>query len=134
MNQRKLMISLVLAVLVLTSLACGFSVSTAKINGVQMARDEEGTSPTTTFAPEDTFYCNVDLQNAPDDTNVKAVWTAVEVEGEEPNLELDQAEVETGSGTVYFQLENSNAWPAGKYKVDLYLNDKLDRSVEFQVQ
>lgn len=127
-------IVLVLSVLVLTMLACEFSASTASIQDAQMAFDEEGTQPTTTFGPNDIFYCNVDLQNAPDDTSVKAVWTAVDVEGEEPNTLIDETTLETGSGTVNFQLSNTNAWPVGKYKVDLYLNDEMKKTVEFQVQ
>lgn len=134
MKRNTLRIFVGLFVLLLATLACQFSASTANISEAQMARDQEGTQPTTTFAPTDTFYCNVSLANAPDDTKVKAVWTAVSVEGEDPNLEIDSAEVETGDGTMYFELSNSGAWPAGTYKVDLYLNDKLDRSIEFQVE
>ncbi len=127
-------IMLVLSVLALAMLACEFSASTANIQNARMAFDEEGTQPTTTFGPGDVFYCNVDLQNAPDDTVIKAVWTAVDVEGEEPNTLIDESELTTGSGMVNFQLTNSNAWPVGKYKVDLYLNDELKKTVEFQVQ
>lgn len=127
-------IVLVLSVLALAMLACEFSASTANIQDAQMAFDEEGAQPTTTFGPNDIFYCNVDLQNAPDDTVVKAVWTAVDVEGEEANTLIDETELTTGSGTVNFQLSNSNAWPVGKYKVDLYLGDELKKTVEFQVQ
>lgn len=127
-------IVLVLSVLVLSMLACEFSASTANINDAQMSFDEDGTQVTTTFGPSDVFYCNVDLQNAPDDTVVKAVWTAVEVEGTDPNTKIDETELTTGSGTVNFQLSNSNAWPAGKYKVDLFLNDELKKTVEFKVE
>lgn len=134
MNTRKLSMLLVVGVLVLASLACEFSASTASIAEAQMARDEAGTQPTTTFAPEDTFYCNVELANAPDDTKVKAVWTAVAVEGADPNTPLDETELETGSGMVHFNLTNSSAWPAGQYKVDLYLNDELDQTIEFTVE
>ena len=33
-----------------------------------------------------------------------------------------------------FTLSNNQEWPKGKYKVDLYLNGKIDRTVEFQVE
>jgi hypothetical protein len=134
MSKKSFRILLGLAVLVLASIACNFSASTAKISAAEMARDSEGTQPTTTFAPEDTFFCNVTLDNAPDGTTVKAVWTAVAVEGAEPNLMLDETQLESGSGVLNFQMENSNLWPAGAYKVDLYLNEKLDRTIEFAVQ
>lgn len=134
MSRNRWKIVLVLSVLLFTMLACEFSASTAKLGDAQMAFDEEGTQPTTTFGPNDVFYCNVDLQNAPDDTVIKAVWTAVNVEGEEPNTLIDETSLETGSGTVNFQLSNTSSWPAGTYKVDLYLNDELQETVEFQVQ
>ncbi|HFQ94300.1 MAG TPA: hypothetical protein ENK32_09840, partial [Anaerolineae bacterium] len=53
------------------------SFSTANIKNATLANDEAGANATTSFAPEDTFYLLVDLANAPDDTTVKAVWTAV---------------------------------------------------------
>ena len=115
------------------ALACGGSVSTASISSAQMATDDAGTQPTTVFTQDQVFYCVVQLANAPDDTKLKAVWTAVEVEGEQPNTIIDQSEITT-SKPAYFHLTNQGLWPKGKYKVDLYLNDKLDRSLEFQVQ
>lgn len=124
----------VITVLFLTGAACSFSASTARITDAKMAKDSEGTQVTNTFAPEDTFYCLVTLENAPDDTRVKAVWTAVEVQDNEPNVELDQAELETGDGVLTFDLSNDNLWPAGRYKVELYVNDELKQTVEFQVQ
>ncbi len=135
MNSKKWTIFLILAIVLFVNLACGFSASTASIKEAKMARDNDGAQPTTTFAPADTtFYCNVDLANAPDDTKIKAVWTAVQVDGADPNTLIDQSEITSGSGALHFKLANKGDWPMGKYKVDLYLNDKLDRSVDFQVQ
>jgi hypothetical protein len=124
----------VMVVMVLASLACNFSTSTAKISEVQMAKDSEGTQPTSAFSAGDTFYCNVKLVNAPDDTIVKAVWTAVEVKDNESNLKLDESSLTHGDGVLNFKLTNSNPWPSGKYKVELYLNDKLNKTVEFTVE
>lgn len=134
MNKNISKMMLVLAVLSLIMLACEFSASTATIKDAQMAHDEEGTQPTSIFAPSDIFYVNVDLQNAPDGTLIKAVWTAVDVEGVDANMLIDETELKSGSNKLHFQLSNSQSWPTGKYKVDLYLNDKLERTVEFQVQ
>jgi hypothetical protein len=135
LNVKKWKIFMILAVILALNVACGFSASTANIKEAKMARDNEGAQPTTTFAPTDTtFFCNIDLANAPDDTKIKAVWTAVQVEGADPETLIDQSELTAGSGTLHFKLATNSSWPAGKYKVDLYLNDKLDRTVEFQVQ
>jgi hypothetical protein len=134
MNKYRLQIGLAIALVMLTILACGFNVSTANIKEANTARDYDGTQLTTVFAPDETFYCIATLANAPDDTTVKAAWTAVEAEGVEPNFFIDEAELTSGSNTLHFELSNDNLWPEGKYKVDLYLNGELERTLEFEVQ
>jgi hypothetical protein len=134
MNRRRFFPALAALILLATAVACSFSVSTAKIDDAWMATDEEGSQRTTAFAQDATFYAIVNLANAPDDTTLRAAWTAVEVEGADPNTFIDETEITTGSGDVVFQLNNSNLWPVGHYKVDVYLNDELDRTVEFDVQ
>jgi hypothetical protein len=121
-------------VLLLPALACGFNVSTANIQSAVMARDSDGRQQTTQFSPNDTFFAIVEVANAPDDTSVSAIWVAVSVEGIDPNFFIDESEFLTGSGRVTFRLENSGPWPPGQYRVDIYLNDELDRSLSFQVQ
>jgi len=55
-------------------------------------------------------------------------------EGVEPDFFIDETELTSGSNTLTFQLSNDAPWPAGQYKVDLYLNDELDRTLEFEVR
>ena len=133
MRVRNAMI-LFFSMLVLAALACGGSFSTANISDAYMTRDEAGQERTTVFAPSDTFYAQVELSNAPDDTTVSAVWTAVSVVGEEPNLLIDEVSIASGDGLITFDLQNDGLWPAGDYKVDLFLNDEIDRTLEFTVQ
>lgn len=121
-------------VTMILTLACGIGASTPNITDVKMSRDFDGNVPTTIFAQNETFYCTVVLVNAPEDTNVKASWTAMEVEGEQPNTFLDEAELTTASGILHFELSNEGLWPAGKYKVDIFLNGGLERTLEFEVQ
>jgi hypothetical protein len=126
---------LVLLLLLLASLACGGSFSTANISDAYLSRDDAGQQTTTVFSPTDTtFYCQVQLSNAPDSTTVKAVWTAVSAAGEEPNLLLDETTLTGGDGNYTFNLQNDSLWPPGQYKVDLYLNDELDRTLNFTVE
>lgn len=115
---------------------CGggeISFSTANIADARLTKDREGTQTTTTFTPDSIFYLQVNLANAPDDTKVKAAWTAVAVSDVEPNTALDDVELTQGSGLLTFDLTNNQPWPVGDYKVDVYLNDTLDRTLTFRV-
>lgn len=133
----KKIISFALFIALFLLAACGgdgeVSFSTAHISNAHMTKDRDGAQTTTTYAPDDTFFLQVNLENAPDSTTVKAAWTAVNVTGAEPNTTLDNVELTSGSGELTFDLVNDGGWPAGQYKVDVYLNGELDRSVEFDV-
>lgn len=116
--------------------ACGgkVSVSTANIASAHLSAQDGGAQISGAFSPDDVVYLMVDLANAPDDTKVKAVWTAVDAEGAAANTVLDDAELTSSSATLTFDLKNDQPWPAGGYKVDVYLNDKLDRTLNFKVE
>jgi len=128
--------TLFVAVLVLASLACNFSASTANITNAHMSLDEADTQSVTAYAPDaPAFFCYYDLNNAPDDTIVRGVWTLVSAEEYDPNQEIDSAEITGGDETYYFSLGGaSETWPVGQYKIDLYLNDELVQTIDFEVQ
>ena len=120
--------------LLLSTLACEFSASTANVAEAWMSTDEAGDQRTSVFAQDQIFYVQVDLQNAPDDTTLKAVWTAVDVQDTDPNLVITETEFVTGSGLINFNLSNDSLWPTGTYKVDIYMNGGLATTVTFTVQ
>ena len=133
MSRRAIPLFLVLLSALLL-VACEFSATTANVKSATLAADEAGSRPTTTFEPSDTFYLLVDLANAPDDTTVRAVWYAVDVgSAAAPNTLIDEASMTTGSAVVTFDLAHDDAWPPGAYKVDLFLNDELNQTLDFSV-
>lgn len=135
MKIKNFQIFLALIVIVLSSLACEFNVSSAKISDAYMSSTNDGSNKTTTFSGDQSFFCIVTLSNAPDNTTIKAVWTAVDVDGVDPNLFLDEVELTTeGKNEFVFDLQNDSLWPTGVYKVDIFLNGTLDRTLEFSVQ
>jgi hypothetical protein len=77
----------------------------------------------------------VDLSNPPEGTQVGAVWYAVDA-GSFKNDKLDSETytLKTGEERVHVSLTNKENWPKGKYKVQVMLNGKLNRSLEFQVK
>ena len=65
----------------------------------------------------------------------KGVWTLISAEGYDPNQEIDFAEMTGSDNTYYFSLDSAGEpWPVGQYKIDLYLNDELVETVNFDVQ
>jgi hypothetical protein len=132
MNKRLLLVGFAIGMLVLSSLACEASASTAAITSATLTADSAGGTATAVFTPDQTFYCVVVLANAPDTTKVKAVWYAVDDAG--AATQLAEKEIVGSGSPITFNAAASSPWPVGKYKVELYLNDKLDRTLELTVQ
>jgi hypothetical protein len=135
MNLRQVSFVVVLVALLGATLACGGEVSatTAKVADAYLSTDEEGASRTTVYTQDAVFYAQVDLQNAPDDTVLKAIWTVVDAQDTDPGLVVNETEYTTGTD-VYFTLSNNDLWPIGTYKVDIYLDGELVNTVNFSVQ
>jgi len=157
MKKNKIIIMLAVVALLLASLACnavsggdntvdtptttendnsGFSVTTANITNAHLSLDADDTIPTDGYSPSDSdFYCYFDLNNAPESTVVKGVWTLVSADGYESNSEIDSAEITGSDNTYYFSLGGgTDPWPVGTYKIDLYVDGNWVETIEFEVQ
>ncbi len=135
MKTTRIQILIAFIVLLFFSLACEASVSTAKISDAYMTTNELKSGQTEVFENDQTFYCIVEISNAPDDTTLKAVWTTVDVEGVDPGYLIDEVEITTdGKNEFTFDLKNDSLWPEGTYKVEIYMNGDLENTLEFSVQ
>ena len=132
MKKRTLMIFLAFAALVFASLACDFNVSTASVSSAILTPDKTLTTDTTSFTSDQAFYLVVNLSNAPDSTKLKAVWSSLDDAGKA--TQLTEKEIVSGSSPITFSATDSTPWPAGKYRVELYMNDKLNLTKDFSVQ
>lgn len=67
-------------------------------------------------------------------TKVKGVFTAVNAGGEK-NQKILEKEMETNmlTNTVHLSLSLPNPFPKGDYKIDVYINGKLARTVNYKV-
>lgn len=127
--------------LFITLFATACSASTANIPNAVLAKDyKDGKAVdpgTTTFAPTDTVHAVVSVANAPDDTKIKAVWTVVDAgDGQIKDQKAAEKEFlskDTGS-TIDFTFVPDKPLPAGKYKADIYLDDKLDKTLNFEIK
>ena len=135
-------VSLLVLVAVVAA-GCNFSFSTANITNATLSKDVSGANfdpvdPTTSFPiDQPVIHLVAKVANAPSETKVKSVWTAIDVGDVAPaNTQIAEVDVTLdASGTAHFTLSipDSGAWPVGKYEVDVYLNDKLDRTLEYTV-
>ena len=135
MNKIKIQVLFGFFMIAITILACSGSVSTAKISDAFLTTTSDEAGKTTVFTQDQPFYCIVRVSNAPDDTSLKAVWIAVNVDGVDPNMMIDEAELTTdGNSEFTFDLQNDMLWPTGNYKVEIYLNGELNKTLEFEVR
>lgn len=85
--------------------------------------------PTTTFKPTDTFYTSVEVKDLVKGNKVVAKYSFGSQSQEIP-LEMDK----DGSGFLSFSLKpGPNGWPEGDWKVEIFLNGTLAKTVDFKV-
>jgi hypothetical protein len=102
---------------------------------VYTAKEEDGPA-TSTFAPADRkVHIVINLNKGKSGTDVKVVWIAEDVEGAS-NKELKTLEYTTKGSEkkIPGYITWSQDWPKGKYKVEIYIDGNLDRTVYFDVQ
>jgi len=91
---------------------------------------------TTTFAPGDrTVYCVIELNKAKKGTKVQVIWKAVDAGGSK-NETIKTTGYTTNSfeKTVTGHLKLSKDWPTGKYQIEVYINDNLEKTVDYTIE
>jgi hypothetical protein len=111
------------------------------VKSVTMAEGAQGdnkdpVNPTTTFNSKAEFHAVVATQDAPTDTAYKSVWYATDTHGAvDCNTKIDEYELKTdGNRNVDFSLSPKTTWPAGTYRVEIFVNGTLDQVVSFDVK
>ncbi len=140
-NAQRLVYGTSLAMIILTQ---GFTCSTASIAGAELSRttkDNVAVAPTTSFKTDDhELHCTAVVNNAPDDTKIRARWIAVKAGEVPPNTQIIESTLETkGADHVDFKMSLDKDLPPGDYKVELTLNPEegkeqpATKTVEFKV-
>jgi hypothetical protein len=81
----------------------------------------------TSFSPESTFYCSLKVSNLRPGSTVSSRWYYAEQFIDEVDYEVRTG----GSGCVGFELSSPDPWPRGRYRVEIYLNGRLEREAAF---
>jgi Large extracellular alpha-helical protein len=110
----------------------------AALKEIHMAKDDDGSpgEETDSFAPGDrTVHCVATLKEAKSGTKLKFSWWIVDADGTQ-NQKLKEIDYTTKAleNVVNGHLTLPQNWPAGKYKVEVYVNGELDRTALYTVK
>lgn len=109
------------------------------IKEIHMAKDNGRGAPaadeTSSFSPDDhTVHCVVKLKEAKSGTSMRFSWWIVDADGAQ-NQKIKDVDYTTRTleNIVHGHLTLPQDWPQGKYKVQVYVNGDLDRTVNYTV-
>jgi len=107
------------------------------VEKISLAKDENGEAgeSTTTFEPSDSkIHCVITLNKAKAGTKIRTVWIAVDVAGTK-NDEIKTLDYTTNS----FEKEIAGFitwkgdWPKGQYRLEVYINGNLDKTIDYTI-
>jgi len=135
MKSKRLSILLVVVVLLASVLACASS-APAGVSNIYMANDIDGNNKTTTFVPTDVIYVFFDVNQIESGAQFQVKWYALSLEGQDPATPFVVTDYTyTDEATVYAQIESTEGgFPAGQYKVEIYLNGAKVGEQQFTIQ
>jgi hypothetical protein len=109
------------------------------ISEIHMAKDNGRGAPgaeTASFGTDDrTIHCVVKLKEAKSGTKMRFSWWIVDADGSQ-NQKIKDIDYTTRSfeNIVHGHLSLPRDWPKGKYKVEVYVNGELDRTINYTVE
>ncbi len=99
--------------------------------------DEAAKTPKTEFTKDTAKIWVFFSLDVPSGTKIEGKWICEKSDAAPANFEIDKAALDIGMGvnTGNFSLSKPNkGWPAGDYRVDLCVGDKVEESVKFTVK
>ena len=99
--------------------------------GKNVDADKRVTDQSHEFKPEDTIYATVLTNGAAPNAEIKARWITEDGQVVE---ETTQSIVPKGTDATEFHVSKPGGWPAGKYKVEIFLNGQPAGTEEFEVK
>ncbi|HET9817811.1 MAG TPA: hypothetical protein VFP92_01430 [Rhodanobacteraceae bacterium] len=106
-------------------------VSVASVDlGTAVGANQEVTSPTTTFTPQDTIYASVSTLGSGNAT-LEAKWTYQDGQSVKDDT---KSIAPTGPATTAFSISKPDGWPVGDYHVKISLDGKQVASKDFSVK
>ncbi|MGV8923107.1 MAG: hypothetical protein ACOH1L_07140 [Thermomonas sp.] len=116
------------------------AMATASVNGIDLGNavgaDMRVTAPMTSFAPTDTIYAAVSTGTSDPAASIAsslgAKWT--HIDSNQTVHEESKDMVLAGDGVTDFQISRPDAWPIGRYKVEIMMDGAVVQTREFEVK
>jgi hypothetical protein len=99
--------------------------------GRTVGGDRTITDQADTFRPNDTIHASVATEGSAANATLRARWT---YEGGQVVNESTESIAPTGRAATAFHISKPDGWPAGKYTLQVYLNDQLAETKNFTVR
>ena len=113
----------------------GTSGNAVRVTDVTLGRaiggDKAITDKANTFAPNDTIYASVATSGSSSSATLRAKWT---FEDGQVVDESTRAIAASGNERTEFHISKPDGWPAGKYKVQVFVNDQAAESKDFEIR
>ena len=141
MKSRTTSLWLCLALLVVAA-ACkksetttGTSTAPVRVTDVSLGRaiggDKAITDSTDKFKPNDTIYASVATDGSAASATLRAKWT---FEGGQTVDDSSRTIAPSGNARTEFHIAKPDGWPAGKYKLEVFLNNESVKTKDFEVE
>ncbi|MDQ3212240.1 MAG: hypothetical protein M3Q85_06180 [Acidobacteriota bacterium] len=128
--------------LFLVTAACGGSreagapaTTAVRVTDVGLGRSVGGdkaiTDRTDTFRPNDTIYASVATEGSASSATLRARWT---FEDGQVVDESTRTIVPNNRERTEFHISKPNAWPSGKYKLEVFLDNQSVETKDFEVR
>ena len=106
-----------------------------KVTDVSLGRavgsDKAISDSTTNFRPNDTIYASVATEGSAVSGTLRAKWSFEDGQTVE---ESTRTLVPNGPERTEFHISKPNGWPAGKYRLEVFLNDQPASAKSFEVK
>ena len=97
--------------------------------------DKGENAATTVFGVHDAVYCSVTTGGPHEIARLRAVWRATQVDGLAAGTEVASSDMPYAPDRRmhFWQMPHQQSWKPGAYEVALFLDERLDRTVPFQI-
>ena len=80
------------------------------------------------------MHCIIELNKAKKGTEIRYVWKIMDADGEK-DKEIKTTDYTTNSfeNKVHGHLQLPSDWPKGTYRVEVYINGNLDKTIDYTI-